>query len=406
MHRTALRPGRRSIAVVAAIVATGILITAAPAVVAEPQVTIAEVQAQIEQLQTDAEMAAENLNGAQVRLERVQARQVATREKARRARAALAGQARNLGQMASVAYRSGGIDASVQLLMADNPADFLQESAALDIVAKSQNAVLRRTAGARIELAQAEIALAQQESEATAIEKEMADNKAAIEANLAEQERVLSQLKEEERRRLEAEARAREAAATRAAAAAVAAAQAAAAEARARADAAANNNDTTGSYGSSGDTGTSDTGGPGDSGDLNSGGGTDSSGQNDGFVGSDQASIAVAAALAQVGEPYTYDARPPDTWDCSKLTAWAWGQAGVSLTAYSYDQANEVRRISTDELQPGDLLFYFNGAHHVSMYIGGGQIVEAANPSSGVRLADAWNGWNSSHFSFAGRPVG
>jgi len=399
VHRTALRPGRRSIAVVAAIVATGILITAAPAVVAEPQVTIAEVQAQIEQLQTDAEMAAENLNGAQVRLERVQARQVATREKARRARAALAGQARNLGQMASVAYRSGGIDASVQLLMADNPADFLQESAALDIVAKSQNAVLRRTAGARIELAQAEIALAQQEAEATAIEKEMADNKAAIEANLAEQERVLSQLKEEERRRLEAEARAREAEAARAAAAAVAAAQAAAAEARARADAAANNNDTTGSYGSS------DTGGPGDSGELNSGGGG-GGGQNGNFVGSDQASIAVAAALAQVGEPYTFDAHPPDTWDCSKLTAWAWGQAGVSLTAYSYDQANEVRRISTDELQPGDLLFYFNGAHHVSMYIGGGQIIEAANPSSGVRLADAWNGWNSSHFSFAGRPVG
>lgn len=396
MHRTALRPGRRSIAVVAAIVATGILITAAPAVVAEPQVTIAEVQAQIEQLQTDAEMAAENLNGAQVRLERVQARQVATREKARRARAALAGQARNLGQMASVAYRSGGIDASVQLLMADNPADFLQESAALDIVAKSQNAVLRRTAGARIELAQAEIALAQQEAEATAIEKEMADNKAAIEANLAEQERVLSQLKEEERRRLEAEARAREAEAARAAAAAVAAAQAAAAEARARADAAANNNDTTGTAG---------TGGPGDSGELNSGGGG-GGGQNGNFVGSDQASIAVAAALAQVGEPYTFDAHPPDTWDCSKLTAWAWGQAGVSLTAYSYDQANEVRRISTDELQPGDLLFYFNGAHHVSMYIGGGQIIEAANPSSGVRLADAWNGWNSSHFSFAGRPVG
>ena len=410
MHRTALRPGRRSIAVVAAIVATGILITAAPAVVAEPQVTIAEVQAQIEQLQTDAEMAAEDLNGAQVRLDRIQTKQAATKDKARRARAALAGQARDLGQMASVAYRSGGMDVSVQLLMADNPADFLQQSAALDIVAKSQNAVLRRTTSARLELAQADIALAQQEAEAAAIEQEMADNKAAIEANLAEQERVLSQLKEEERRRLEAEARAREAEAARVAAAAVAAAQASAAEAQARAEAAANNNDTTGSSssgssGSSGGTGTADTGGPGDSGELNSGGGG-GGGQNGGFVGSDQASIAVAAALAQLGEPYTYDARPPDTWDCSKLTAWAWGQAGVSLTAYSYDQANEVRRISTDELRPGDLLFYFNNAHHVAMYIGGGQIVEAANPSAGVRLADAWNGWNSSHFSFAGRPVG
>ena len=111
-------------------------------------------------------------------------------------------------------------------------------------------------------------------------------------------------------------------------------------------------------------------------------------------------------ALAQVGKPYSYSARPPSSWDCSKLTAWAWRQAGVSLTAYSYAQAGQVRRISTSQLRPGDLLFYFNGAHHVSMYIGGGQIVEAASPSSGVKISALWNGWNRSHFSFAGRPLG
>jgi hypothetical protein len=40
------------------------------------------------------------------------------------------------------------------------------------------------------------------------------------------------------------------------------------------------------------------------------------------------------------------------------------------------------------------------------MYIGGGRIVEAASPSKGVWVTSLWNSWSSSHFSFAGRPVG
>jgi hypothetical protein len=38
------------------------------------------------------------------------------------------------------------------------------------------------------------------------------------------------------------------------------------------------------------------------------------------------------------------------------------------------------------------------------MYIGGGQIVEAASPQSGVRITSVWNSWNVAHFSWAGRP--
>jgi cell wall-associated NlpC family hydrolase len=116
--------------------------------------------------------------------------------------------------------------------------------------------------------------------------------------------------------------------------------------------------------------------------------------------------VAVRYALAQVGEPYSYSAQPPNSWDCSKLTTAAWAAAGVSLTPVSYAQANQVRRIPTDQLRPGDLPFYFNGAHHVAMYIGGGQIVEAASPEHGVWVTDAWNSWSSAHFSFAGRPAG
>ena len=87
---------------------------------------IADVQAQISQLETEAEMAGEDLNGARVRLQQIHDQQDATKAKADRARKELGAQAAALGQMASLAYQSGGLDSSVQLLLAETPADFLQ----------------------------------------------------------------------------------------------------------------------------------------------------------------------------------------------------------------------------------------------------------------------------------------
>lgn len=137
-------------------------------------------------------------------------------------------------------------------------------------------------------------------------------------------------------------------------------------------------------------------------------------------------------ALSQVGEPYVNTppgANPPNSWDCTKLTSWAWAvatggdpsrgyydpAAKVRLTPYSYTQAKEVQTIGTTldpsqwstGGQPGDLLFFFkNGAHHASMYTGNGQIVEASSPSTGVRTAPYDYQWNKDHFSWAGRPKG
>lgn len=121
----------------------------------------------------------------------------------------------------------------------------------------------------------------------------------------------------------------------------------------------------------------------------------------------------VQYALAQVGKPYSFSAQPPNSWDCTKLTAAAWGQVGVKLTAYSYVQAKEVKILSdvspgnNGSLQPGDLLFFFkNETHHASMYIGSNEIVEASSPETGVRVTSVWNSWNSTNFSWAGRPFG
>jgi len=100
------------------------------------------------------------------------------------------------------------------------------------------------------------------------------------------------------------------------------------------------------------------------------------------------AAAAVAFAKAQVGKNYQYATSGPNTFDCSGLTAAAWQQAGVSLAHYSGAQYDETMRIGSGDLQPGDLVFYGpGGANHVEIYIGGGMVVSASNPSSGVVLA-------------------
>src|SRR6185503_15257568 len=98
------------------------------------------------------------------------------------------------------------------------------------------------------------------------------------------------------------------------------------------------------------------------------------------------AGTAVRAALSQVGKGYRFAAAGPDYYDCSGLTMWAWAQAGVSLPHYSKAQYDSLQHVPLDALQPGDLIFFYASVSHVGIYIGGGQMVDAANPALGVRV--------------------
>ena len=98
------------------------------------------------------------------------------------------------------------------------------------------------------------------------------------------------------------------------------------------------------------------------------------------------AGAAVQQALAQVGDTYSYGAVGPDAFDCSGLTMFAWAAAGVSLPHSSSAQMGSGTPVSIDALQPGDLVFYYSPVSHVGMYIGNGQLVHAANPSTGVQV--------------------
>ncbi|MBU2669536.1 C40 family peptidase [Actinoplanes bogorensis] len=93
------------------------------------------------------------------------------------------------------------------------------------------------------------------------------------------------------------------------------------------------------------------------------------------------AGVAVKFAYNQIGKPYLFGADGPGSYDCSGLTSAAWGAAGKSLTHQTKSQWSETTRISRDDLQPGDLVFY-RSLGHVAIYVGDGQIIDA--PHSGT----------------------
>jgi cell wall-associated NlpC family hydrolase len=87
-------------------------------------------------------------------------------------------------------------------------------------------------------------------------------------------------------------------------------------------------------------------------------------------------------------------------FDCSGLALYAWAQVGVYLPHFSGYQYSGQPKVSRDELQPGDLVFYANNTsdpstiHHVAIWLGNNQIIEAPNSGSYVKISTMyWNGY-------------
>lgn len=76
--------------------------------------------------------------------------------------------------------------------------------------------------------------------------------------------------------------------------------------------------------------------------------------------------------------------------DCSGFVLSIFKKYGVKLSHHSGTQAKEGTKISTSELLPGDLVFYANSSgkiNHVAIYIGGGQVIHASSPKSGIKIS-------------------
>jgi cell wall-associated NlpC family hydrolase len=117
----------------------------------------------------------------------------------------------------------------------------------------------------------------------------------------------------------------------------------------------------------------------------------------------DAARAAIEFARKQLGEPYVWAAAGPDAWDCSGLTMMAWRAGGISLPHYSAAQYQQTVHITAAQLKPGDLVFWGtspNTIHHVALYIGNGQIIQAPRTGDVVKVSPLF----ASAPDFFGRP--
>jgi cell wall-associated NlpC family hydrolase len=101
---------------------------------------------------------------------------------------------------------------------------------------------------------------------------------------------------------------------------------------------------------------------------------------------------ALQAAISRLGDPYVWGAAGPGQFDCSGLVMWAYQQVGISLPHYTGSQFNSGVHVSRNDLEPGDLVFFFPNISHVGMYIGNGMMINAPNFGEDVRVQPIY--WN------------
>jgi peptidoglycan DL-endopeptidase CwlO len=95
---------------------------------------------------------------------------------------------------------------------------------------------------------------------------------------------------------------------------------------------------------------------------------------------------ALQAALSRRGDPYVWGAAGPSAFDCSGLVVWAFAQEGIALPHYTGDLWNSGVHIPRNDLEPGDLVFFFTDISHVGIYIGDGLMVDAPDFGLTVRV--------------------
>ena len=115
----------------------------------------------------------------------------------------------------------------------------------------------------------------------------------------------------------------------------------------------------------------------------------------------DKVDRVIAFARAQLGKPYVLGGRGPNVWDCSGLTLKAYEAAGIAIGTHSvsnqFINAMDRRQLlPLRQIEAGDLVFWstsnnhlnrgYGDKYHIGIYIGGGLILDAPNPSKPVRI--------------------
>lgn len=112
----------------------------------------------------------------------------------------------------------------------------------------------------------------------------------------------------------------------------------------------------------------------------------------------------IGNAYNYVGTPYVYGANGPTSFDCSGFTKYVFASMGIDIPRTSQAQYNSGIKVSTEDLQSGDLVFFntYTTLGHVGIYIGNGEFIHASC-SKGVTVSSLNNSYYSSKYAGAVR---
>jgi cell wall-associated NlpC family hydrolase len=115
------------------------------------------------------------------------------------------------------------------------------------------------------------------------------------------------------------------------------------------------------------------------------------------------ASNIIATGERFLGVPYQWGVHSgrTDRFDCSSFTQYVFKQNGISLPRNSRQQSRVGTYVDRNQLQPGDLVFFYSPIHHVAIYMGNGKLLHTFG-KAGVTITN-FSGWWSSHYNTARR---
>ena len=290
--------------------------------------SVVSVQRDIDRLRTLAAEKYEAANEATIRISALQKETGALQTREAVIQAELDISSKVLAKIAISTYQGSGFGGTFELLFSSDPTKYLSDASVLDNLSKGYSKQLREFAATKQRVQATQLVLADRTSLLIAEKKRL--NRQVMEAKTAllKAEKLLKSLAKADRERLLREEAARE-------------------------------------------------------NKIQS----DSKGYAASYKGDNtRGSLALKFALQQIGDIYVWAAAGPTRWDCSGLTMRAFQKAGVSLPHSSRVQINYGKSVAYSNVKPGDLLFFGKPISHVSIYMGGGKMVQAPRPGKRVEV--------------------
>jgi len=118
-----------------------------------------------------------------------------------------------------------------------------------------------------------------------------------------------------------------------------------------------------------------------------------------------KASHIIATGETFMGVRYQWGAKAgrTDVFDCSSFVQYVYKQNGIQLPRSSKEQSVVGTFVARNQLEPGDLVFFYSPIHHVAIYIGNGQILHTYGNPQGVTISKLNTGWWNAHYETARR---